>query len=515
MGLESALLISGSGISNIGAQFAVMSQNVANAATTGYASETQTQQSLSAGGIGMGVESGTVTRYVNQQLQANIWSQNGTVAALQTTQTTLQPVSAALGTPGQSGSLSSLLGSLQNAFSALLGTPDSAALQQQVVTSAQTLASGINALSNSYTSARQSAENDLVSSVGTLNTALSTIGTLNNQIVAANASGQSVADLQNQRDAAMQTVSKLTGAQAIPQSNGSILVATANGLVLPTNSASALSITPATMGPNATYSPGSSSGSVPGIMMGGVDVTAQLSGSGQIGADIQMRDTTLPTYQGELDEFSQNVASRFSAQGLTLFTNAKGTVPASGGSPPQANYVGFASEIQVNPAILANPALVTDGTNAITGSATGATSFTPNPTTGPAGFTTLINRVLTYTFGADVQSGVAQPASLTSSLGPSGNLTAPYTAPGTIGDFASTLVSAQANDINNVTTNLAPAQSLQTTLQSAFTSGSGVNINSEMANMVQLQNAYGANARIMQAVQTMWADLLNFTSMVG
>jgi|UniRef100_A0A8J4M6P4 flagellar hook-associated protein 1 FlgK len=510
MGLESALLISGGGINNISAQFALIAHNVANAGTAAYASETLPQQSLTADGVGLGVQTGVATRYVNQQLQSDLWSQNGAVSALQTTQTTLQPVSAALGTPGQSGSLSDLLGSLQNAFSALLGTPDSAALQQQVVTSAQTLASGINALSNSYTSARQSAENDLVSSVGTLNAALSTIGTLNNQIVAATASGQSVADLQNQRDAAMQTVSGLTGAQAIPQSNGSILVATANGLVLPTNSASALSITPATMGPNATYP-----GSIPGIMMGGVDVTAQLSGSGQIGADIQLRDTTLPTYQGELDEFAQNTASRFSAQGLTLFTNASGAVPTSGGTPPQANYVGFASEIQVNPAILANPALVTDGTNAITGSATGATSFTPNPTTGPAGFTTLISRVLNYTFGADVQAGVAQPASLTTSLGPAGNLSAPYPTPGTISDFAATLVAAQASDINTATTNLAPAQSLQTTLKSAFTSGSGVNIDTEMANMVQLQNAYGANARIMEAVQTMWSDLLNFTSMVG
>ena len=102
-GLETSLMIANSGIANIGANFAVMSQNVANAGTTGYAAETQTQQSLTAGGIGMGVASGAVTRYVNQQLQANLWTQNGDVSALQTMQTVLQPVNAALGTPGQGG----------------------------------------------------------------------------------------------------------------------------------------------------------------------------------------------------------------------------------------------------------------------------------------------------------------------------------------------------------------------------------------------------------------------------
>jgi flagellar hook-associated protein 1 FlgK len=299
----------------------------------------------------------------------------------------------------------------------------------------------------------------------------------------------------------MQTVSQLIGAQAIPQANGSILVATQNGLVLPTGPGAALTTTNATIAPGATYP-----GTIPGIMMGGVDVTNQIT-SGSIGADIQLRDTTIPTYQAELDEFAQNTASRFQAQGLTLFTNGSGTVPTSTGGVTQSGYVGFAAEIQVNPAVVTNPALVTDGTNAITGSATGASAFTPNPATGPSGFTTLINRVLNYTFGTDVQSGVAQPASNVTGLGALGNLNAPFASPPTITDFASTLIGAQSNDIATTSSNLTDAQAMQSSLQSSFKSASGVNINTEMANMVQLQNAYGANARIMATVQSMWSTL--------
>ena len=81
---------------------------------------------------------------------------------------------------------------------------------------------------------------------------------------------------------------------------------------------------------------------------------AQLQG-GQIGANITLRDTTLPTDQAELDEFAQNLASRFDAQGLTLFTDPTGAVPASVPPPPvQTGYVGFAATIQVNPLVQAH-----------------------------------------------------------------------------------------------------------------------------------------------------------------
>ncbi len=138
----------------------------------------------------------------------------------------------------------------------------------------------------------------------------------------------------------------------------------------------------------------------------------------QLGANIALRDTTLPTYQAQLDEFSETLASQFAAQGLNLFTDASGNVPTGGGTPAQAGYVGFSADIQVNPAVQTDPALVPTAPTAIAGSPTGATAFTPNPTDGPAGFTTLITRVLDNTFGADVQPGVAATVANVTGLGP-------------------------------------------------------------------------------------------------
>lgn len=505
MSLNAALSIATNSLANVNSQLALVSHNVANADTPGYVSETSTQKTLTADGVGLGIVTGPATRNLDAALQAQVFQQNATVAGLQTTQTALQAIDAVQGTPGQGGDIASLLGQLQDQFSSLLNDPSNQTQQSAVVSAASTLAGTINTLSNTYTQQRQTAENNVVSEVNTINTTLGTIGQLNAQIVNLQSGGQSTADLENQRDQAVQQLEQVVDVNTLVQPDGNMLITTAGGVALPTNATSNPLSTSSVNVPPGTYYPG---GGIPAITLDGADVTGQLTG-GQLGANITLRDTTLPTYQAELDEFSQNLASRFSAQGLTLFSDPNGNVPAGGGTPVQQGYVGFASEIQVNPAVQADPSLVRDGTNAIAGSPTGAAAFTPNPSGGPAGFSTLINNILTYTFGADVQSGVSQPASNTTGLGASGTLHAPYTAPATLGGIASALVSAEAQDSSNATNQLNTEQAVQTTLSNSLSTGSGVNMDTEMSLMIQLQNAYGVNAKIIGAVQSMWTQLIN------
>jgi flagellar hook-associated protein 1 FlgK len=504
MGLDGALSIATGGLANVSLQLALVSHNVANAATPGYTVETQTQQSLTADGMGLGVATGPATRDLNTALQAQVFQQNSIVAGLQTTQAALQALDAVQGTPGQGGDIGSLLGKLQNQFSTLLNDPSNQTQQQAVVSGATQLTRTINTLSNAYTSQRQAAENNIVSEVNTINTTLATIGQLSDQIVTLQSGGHSTADLQNQRDEAVRQLGQLVDVNTLVQPDGDMLITTAGGLALPIHGTpNPFSTSNANVQPGTTYA----SGTIPAITLGGADVTGQLTG-GQLGANITLRDQTLPTYQAELDEFSQNLASRFSAQGLTLFSDPTGNVPAGGGTPAQSGYVGFASEIQVNPAVQSDPALVRDGTNAIAGSPSGAAAFTPNPAGGPAGFSTLINNILTYSFGADAQAGVPQPATNTTGLGQDGTLNAPYAAPATLAGIATAVVASQAQDSANATSQLATEQSLQTTLNNSLSGSSGVNMDTEMSLMITLQNQYGINAKIIAAVQSMWTQLI-------
>jgi flagellar hook-associated protein 1 len=484
--LTSALSIATGGLANINAQLALVSQNVANASTPGYAEEIATQYSVVAEGQGLGVHIGPATRDVDTALQAEVFSQNGSVAGLQTRQTALQAIDATMGTPGQNADIASMIGDLQNQFSTLLNNPSSLAQQSQVVTSATTLTRNINALSNAYGQQRQTAQDNLVSEVGTLNTTLATIGGLSNQIIALQSTGQSTAALESQRDAAIATVSQLVSVKVLQQSNGDVLLTTPAGLTLPIHSATPPFSTSDVNVQSGSYYPG---GGIPGIMLGGSDVTSSLQG-GQIGANITLRDTTLPTDQAELDELSENMATRFQANGLTLFTDPTGNVPVATPPPAQNGYIGFSSTIQVNPAVIANPSMVRDGN--------------VPPVSAMSGYTTIINAVLNNTLGSNPPL-----AANVTGLGPSGTLNASFSSPPTLGGFASTMLAAQAQDSASATNQLATAQAVQTTLTGQISAQSGVNIDTEMSNMIQLQNSYGANAKVIAAVQSMWNQLLS------
>ena len=169
-----------------------------------------------------------------------------------------------------------------------------------MVSAAGNLAAAINSLSNGYTQQRQAAQDDIVTQVSKLNADLIQIGRLSNQIVATQGTGVSIATLANQRDAVVHDLGNIVGIKTLAQSNGDLIVTTTTGTVLPTRGiANAVQTSGATIGAGASYA----GGNIPAITLGGVDITKQLQGE-SLGAHITLRDTTLPTFQAELDEFS-------------------------------------------------------------------------------------------------------------------------------------------------------------------------------------------------------------------
>lgn len=362
MSLDAALSVATSGLATVNQQLRLVSQNVANASTANYARQIANTVSLAAGGMGIGVQAGAVQRVLDQQLQATLFGQNALVSGGQTAQTALQKIDSIAGTPGQGSDLAGLLGKVQDTFSGLVGDPSSTARQRDVVTAASGLAAQINALSNAVTAGRQEAQHDLVRQIGALNSNLARIGTLSREIVELKAQGLSTADLENQRDAARDDLSRQVTVRAMEQPGGDLLLMTPSGLRLPTSGSSAFSTTDANPGPLTFYP----AGGLGAITLGGLDVTSQLQG-GAIGSDITLRDTTLPSFQAGLDEFAQTLSTRMDGQGLRLFSDGSGNVPSSTGPNPQDGYVGYAAAIRVNPAVVANPALVRDGTHSIAG----------------------------------------------------------------------------------------------------------------------------------------------------
>ena len=478
MSLISALSIANGGLANVTSQLAVVSQNVSNANTAGYTLEIGQQTALSAGGQGMGVRTGVTVRSIDTEMQAEAWQQDATVAAMGVRAQALSAIDAANGTPGQGTDLASLTGALNDAFTTLSADPSSGADQTAVVTAAGALAGGINGIAAAVGTQRQAAQELISQELTQLNTALATIGTLSARIGTLTNEATSTAGLEDQRDAAMSTVAQLTGATFRTQADGSVQVILPSGSTLPTDGSALLQTTGSQL---------SAQTAAPAVTLNGQDITAQLTG-GQIGANLALRDTELPTFQAGLDEFSHSLASQFSAAGLDLFTSNGAAVPAAAAtSPAQGPYLGLAGSLAVNPAVTANPALVQQGTG---GTSSGASDQT------------VINAVLNQAFGT-----LSTPP-LVQGLGLSGTLSAPFAAPQTLAGFAADVVSAPSGASSDASAALTGAQAVQTTLNGKVAAVSGVSVDTEMSTMIGLQNAYSANARIITAVNDMWTTVL-------
>jgi flagellar hook-associated protein 1 FlgK len=510
LNLDTALRTAASGIAATQAQIAVLSDNIANAGSAGYTQKTLGTTAFVAGTLSIGVRTGNVARSVDLAMQQSLLTADGQVGGLTVQTQVLQAINNVQGVPGAGTNLSDGLTAVQNGFTTLLADPSSAAYQSAAVSAASTLATSINTMANVVQTQRNAVQAQIVTTVANVNTALQTADRLTHQIMVANAAGQSTAALQDQRDAAMLTISGALDVRYIAQPNGSITILGQNGFTLPLNAT--LATASATTTANQSYA----SGSIPPITIASgnpnlapVDVTTKLTG-GTLGELIALRDSTLPGYTAQLDEFSQKLASRFQQQGLTLFSNGGGTVPAATVPPALPADVGFSSVVQVNPAVLAAPHLVRDGTASFAANAAQA-AFTVNNTAagGTAGFATLIQNVLTYSLGANVGPTTANTAFATSGMGPDGTLSTAFTSPPTLAGYASLIVAGQSTDTANAKTGLTNAQAYQTTLSGLLSAGSGVNVDQQMGLMIQLQNSYQANARIMQASQTMFTALIN------
>jgi flagellar hook-associated protein 1 FlgK len=166
---------------------------------------------------------------------------------------------------------------------------------------------------------------------------------------------------------------------------------------------------------------------------------------------------------------------------LPLFTDGSalytGTITGSG-----AQMTGLAGRITVNAALLSNPANLS--------------VYSTSPPTA-AGDTTrsdfLYSQLTSGTFSYSPQTGLGSSAS-------------PFT--GTITGFMQQFLSQQANASTSATQLQQGQDVVVNTLQQKFDSTSAVNIDTEMANLIALQNSYAANAHVMSVVQSMMTSLL-------
>jgi len=174
-------------------------------------------------------------------------------------------------------------------------------------------------------------------------------------------------------------------------------------------------------------------------------------------------------------------ATALSSGGLAFPLFTDGSAPYTGAILASGSQLtGIAERITVNPALVGNPAaLALYGTGTASGD--------------PARPNFIYNQLTSATSAFSSATGF-------------GTSSAPFV--GSVPDFLRQVLSQQGEDASNAASLAQGQDVVVNALQQRVNDASGVNVDQEMANLISLQTAYGANARVMTAVRDMLDTLM-------
>jgi flagellar hook-associated protein 1 len=291
----------------------VVSNNVANLNTPGYARRVVNEEAQTIGGQLSGVDVADIERVTNQYLTQEVLSANAASSQTGAQNDVYTQLNGLLGQPGDDTSLTSQLDNVFSALSSASLSPASSSSQQGVVSSFQSLATTVSGLSNSISGLQSQVDQQVSSSIGTVNGLIQQIYSLNQQIGSGGASSDQSSGLLDQRDLAVQNLSAYIGVKTSTQANGEMTVMTADGTTLVGDTYAQLS-----------YPGGGTSGTYGSISAQMVDGSGQPVGtsqaldphlgSGSLEGLVDMRDGALSDLQQELGSFAQTTANAFNAQ---------------------------------------------------------------------------------------------------------------------------------------------------------------------------------------------------------
>jgi flagellar hook-associated protein 1 len=616
MGLSSALATALSGLRANQAQLSIVSSNIANAQTPGYVAQNANQIEIASGGFGSTVEVTGVNRQLDLFVQNQLRTETSGGSYATQISNILSQLQSVYGTPGGDGTLENALNNFTTALQSLSSSPSDTSAQSVALQAAQSFAGELNTTTQGIQSLRTNVDQDIGNSAAQANADLNQIAQINTQLQGLSPTDPQAATLADQRDSAINDLSKLVDIRVVTDSSNQTNIFTNSGIQLVGQGlASTFEYTSqGALSANSLYNADPSKSGVGALnikLPNGAQIDAvanNVISSGQIAADIKLRDQTLVQAQTQVDQLAATLSSslsdqttagtavtgppagfsvgtsnvlpgntinltytntstgikqqisivdvtdpnalplqngananplsigvdlsggvtatvlsqlntalgaaglQFSGSGSTLnllgssaatvnsaavttttqsltsgspqlplFTDGNslytGQITASG-----SQLTGLAGRIQVNPAVLANPSALS--------------VFSTSPPTAAGDNTRpdfIFSQLTNATFSYSPQTGLGSAAQ-------------PFQ--GTLTNYLQSFISQQGN-ASTLATQLQQGQSVVvSTLQQKFNSTSAVNIDTEMSNLIQVQNTYAANAHLMSVVQSMMQTLL-------
>jgi flagellar hook-associated protein 1 len=480
MNLTTATNVAQSALSTVSAQSAIVSRNIGGVNSSGYFSQKIANIVTTADG---GVEIASVTDAQNQAVFNNVLTATAGSSAQSALSSGLATLLTTVGEPGSDTSPAEKLSDLTNALQQYEASPSNSSLAQAAVTAAQNLASTLNNATTVVQQVREEADTQMASSVSSINSLLSQFQNVNSQIVTATALGSDTTDLSDTRNSILEQLSQQIGITTVTNSNGDMSIYTDSGVALfQGGTASTL-----TFQPTSTYTAGTTGNAVyvDGVPITGSSATMPIQ-SGTLAGLANLRDNIAVTYQAQLDQTANGLISAFaetdpSGSGTTLaglFTNAGSTA-----LPAASQVTGLAGTITVNaavdPAQGGNAELLGNGIN-----------YNYN-TSDQGSYDTQLQQYLS-------NLSANQSFSASAGIGTSN----------TLAGFTQASVSWIDAEQQSVASESAYQSTLLSTSTTALSNSTGVNLDNEMSQMLNLENSYSASAKLLTTINNMFGDLV-------
>lgn len=446
----------------------VTQNNVSNATTPGYASQTATfvadPLNLSQGRVG-GVHSGPIQSSDNRYADQAVQTQNSLAGGFNAQSTALAPLQSLFDVTGQTGVIGAL-NSLFQSFSAWSATPDSSASQQNVLSQATGLAQQFQSAASFLSQTTTQLNQQIGSTVQQINSLASQIATDN----AAIDQGGGTPDpaIQANLESSIESLSSLANTNVIYAANGTatVLLGGQSALVVDSRAYAVqanFSATGSGGNPNAVPDAQIIDGS-------GNDITSAVT-QGTLGGLLNVRNTTLPSLQGDsqqqgaLNILAQQVADRVNSI-LTSGTTVSG-------APGTALFTySNTSPVDVAATLAVSPAITTD-------------ALAPANGSGGNGAALELSNLGDSTAPADEINGQ------------------------TIIQYAAAMASQVGQQVSDAQSGATLHSQLLAQAQSVQTQISGVSLNAEAALVLQLQQGYDAAGKMVSVIGALANTLIN------
>ena len=483
--LSTALSQALSGLRTSSGQSAIAARNISRAGEEGYTRKYAGLTTDIDGSARIGSINRNAEKRLNDVLNSSISSSDAQKVHLQA----LEQLQQTIGDVQDDTSIAWGINELQNKLKLFEGNPANGGLAAGVVSNAIGLVDSLHVASNTVQEVRVQADSGLKDSVANINTLLGQLQEINTYIRRAPESDEPYVEALDKRDAILQKLSSEIGIRTIPQADNGIAVFTDGGVTLFNLTVRNVTFVPAaglepTVSGNAVYADGVAIAG-PGAQMPPT--------KGKIAAYVGIRDSVAVTYQSQLDEIARGLVIKFSEHDQSAFPVLP---PATGlfsysGAPAVPTVPGSASGLAANIAVSAaydpsrggNPMLIRDG--------------------GRNGASYLYNAQNSLGY-QDRIGGLIADLDQPMQFSPGSQLVALASvkqfAQGSAGwiEGLRSEASSKSEYLSAVTARA----------KEALSNATGVNVDEEMTEMLNLERSYQASAKVINIIDQMFSALL-------